>query len=400
MSYLLGAFNMALFKDGDHAVLTCHDRTKIVQIRKERPIFIDKNKIFLDHLIDECDGTYFELKDRYLSKIKTDQAKNLIQTEETSSDAAGQDNRDLCDEGTANQTLQHDEIEQMKSEGASGQTIISQLVSKSATFEKKTVYSQQKYLNKKKKKYIQIYQAWKPSIRLLCQAYTHDLQKIMYLRRDTLAMLLSLSNISHDSNVAIVESCQGLILASVIQRCAGGNGLIFNLTPAGEHNSTAPCCDFMDFSEEYTSNIYNIPIENIGDINAVERANQVKPSKEEPSEKMLQAQARRQRRLDGLQLFEKTKMNSLIIASKYDSLSILQHVIDYMALCSHFVVYSQSVQSLLECYQYLKKRGGTIHVEVADSWLREYQILDERTHPFIRMSGASGYLLSGMIVES
>lgn len=60
-----------------------------------------------------------------------------------------------------------------------------------------------------------------------------------YLRRDTLAMLLSLSNINHDSNIGIVESCQGLVLASVIQRCAGGNGLIFNLTPAGEHNSTA-----------------------------------------------------------------------------------------------------------------------------------------------------------------
>jgi tRNA (adenine-N(1)-)-methyltransferase non-catalytic subunit len=67
-------------------------------------------------------------------------------------DSAGQDNRNLCDEGSANQTLQHEEIEQLKSEGASGQTIISQLVSKSATFEKKTVYSQQKYLNKKKKK--------------------------------------------------------------------------------------------------------------------------------------------------------------------------------------------------------------------------------------------------------
>jgi hypothetical protein len=104
----------------------------------------------------------------------------------------------LCDEGSANQTLQHHEIEQLKSQGASGQTIISQLVSKSATFEKKTAFSQQKYLNKKKKKYnfepisslircfffssryIQIYRAWKPSIRLLCQAYGHDLQKIMY----------------------------------------------------------------------------------------------------------------------------------------------------------------------------------------------------------------------------
>jgi len=72
--------------------------------------------------------------------------------EDTSSDNAGQDNRDLCDEGSANQTLKHEEIEQLKSEGASGQTIISKLISKSATFEKKTVYSQQKYLNKKKKK--------------------------------------------------------------------------------------------------------------------------------------------------------------------------------------------------------------------------------------------------------
>ena len=108
------------------------------------------------------------MKDRHLCKTDPNQAKEFIQTgeefrihrnerircflEETSGDNAGQDNRDLCDEGSANQTLQHDEIQQLKSEGASGQTIISQLVSKSATFEKKTVFSQQKYLNKKKKK--------------------------------------------------------------------------------------------------------------------------------------------------------------------------------------------------------------------------------------------------------
>lgn len=95
-------------------------------------------------------------------------------------------------------------------------------------------------------------------------------------------MLLSLSNVNHQSNVAIVESCQGLILASVIQRCANGNGLIFNLTPAGEQNSTSyvrerekmrvsmksssssPCCDFMDFPSEYTTNVYTVSIENIG----------------------------------------------------------------------------------------------------------------------------------------
>ncbi len=35
---------------------------------------------------------------------------------------------------------------------------------------------------------------------------------------------------------------------------------------------------------------------------------------------------------------------SLIIATKYDALSILQHLIDYLTLSSHFVIYSQSVQ--------------------------------------------------------
>ncbi len=84
--------------------------------------------------------------------IKLTKKKDFYSIDDTSADNAGQDNRDLCDDGSANQTLQHEEIEQLKSDGASGQTIISQLVSKSATFEKKTIYSQQKYLNKKKKK--------------------------------------------------------------------------------------------------------------------------------------------------------------------------------------------------------------------------------------------------------
>lgn len=44
------------------------------------PIFIDKNKIFLDHLIDQNDGNYFELKDKYLCKVENNQARELVQT--------------------------------------------------------------------------------------------------------------------------------------------------------------------------------------------------------------------------------------------------------------------------------------------------------------------------------
>lgn len=47
-----------------------------------RPIFVDKNKIFLDHLIDQNDGSYFELKERHLCKVDTNQARELVQTGE------------------------------------------------------------------------------------------------------------------------------------------------------------------------------------------------------------------------------------------------------------------------------------------------------------------------------
>lgn len=33
---ILLLLQMSTFKDGDHAVLTCHDRTRIVQIRQGR----------------------------------------------------------------------------------------------------------------------------------------------------------------------------------------------------------------------------------------------------------------------------------------------------------------------------------------------------------------------------
>ncbi|CAF0873719.1 unnamed protein product [Didymodactylos carnosus] len=174
-----------------------------------------------------------------------------------------------------------------------------------------------------------------------------------------------------------------------------------------ENSCFSPCCDFMDFPSELTNNVYTLPLENIGDkkylINAkltTTACANTETSSKMREQKSIVAEERRQRRIDGLELFENTKLDSLIIATKYDSLSILKHLINYLNISSHFVIYSQFVQGLLECYKYLKQRGGCIHVELSDSWLREYQILENRTHPLIRMSGTSGYLLSGIIVDN
>ena len=34
------------------------------------------------------------------------------------------------------------------------------------------------------------------------------------------------------------------------------------------------------------------------------------------------------------------------------------------------------------------------------TWTRPYQVLPERTHPVMVMHGASGYILSGIVVDS
>lgn len=38
------------------------------------------------------------------------------------------------------------------------------------------------------------------------------------------------------------------------------------------------------------------------------------------------------------------------------------------------------------------------HMELSDSWLREYQVLPERTHPTVMMDCHGGYLLTGITV--
>ena len=63
------------------------------------------------------------------------------------------DNRDLVDDGS-HQTLQQEEIEQMRKDGVSGKEIIQELASSSVSFETKTDFSKKKYLRKKSEKYI------------------------------------------------------------------------------------------------------------------------------------------------------------------------------------------------------------------------------------------------------
>ena len=54
----------------------------------------------------------------------------------------------------------------------------------------------------------------------------------------------------------------------------------------------------------------------------------------------------------------------------------------------------------MDAYFAVKETGKTVFVTLTETWLRNYQVLPDRTHPEVLMSGGGGYILSGIVVDN
>ena len=48
----------------------------------------------------------------------------------------------------------------------------------------------------------------------------------------------------------------------------------------------------------------------------------------------------------------------------------------------------------MDCHEMLKTSGEAICLDMHEIWLRDYQVLPKRTHPFMRMNASGGFILS------
>lgn len=135
---------------------------------------------------------------------------------EEEEDQTRKDNRDLKDENSS-QKLSRDQIEEMKAAGKESKEIIGQLIANSETFQKKTKFSQAKFLKKKARKYHEYIVIREPSLRILMQIYyKKDPIKIMNLRIDSLAQMINQTNLRSGSKVLVYEvGCQGIVVAGM-----------------------------------------------------------------------------------------------------------------------------------------------------------------------------------------
>ncbi|XP_038141971.1 tRNA (adenine(58)-N(1))-methyltransferase non-catalytic subunit TRM6 [Cyprinodon tularosa] len=431
-------------KEGDHIVLKRGDVYKAVQIQRKKKVIFEKQWILLDNVVGHLYSTTFEISSGGTLQPKEDEETQSS----TDVKVTGTDNRHIVDDGKS-QKLTRDDIETMKEQGLTDKEIIKQLIDNSSTFSNKTGYAQDKYIKKKKKKYENTVTVLKPTCRIIAMMYHgREPGKICHLRYDTLAQMLTLANIHAGSKVLVFDTCAGLVLGAIMERM-GGYGSVIQMYPGGGPVRAGMEC--FGFPAHFHDMLHEFPICHVNallagkldtsakdptegekqvKVDAEEEQNQPEAEQQEGSpqeenmeintgddvgqdpeklEKEKRQEAKAQERKEKLEekrrklaaaaaLLEGRNADGLVIASQFHPSSLLLGLLKFLAPSRPFVVYSQYKETLIECYTKLKEQGGTVNLMITDTWLRHYQVLPDRTHPLLLMSGGGGYLLSGTTV--
>eukprot|EP00795_Rhopilema_esculentum_P008306 gene8306-14267_t len=312
---------------------------------------------------------------------------------------------------------------------------------------------------------------YKPTARLLSQLYfTKAASKILEIRPDTLAQILAWANIHFGSNVLVSETCQGMVIGSILERIGedgqivqayNGNcpvRIILDQFSFKEERKNKQICGFSfesieeikdeldgkcfaqsenkqhEFSaaesNEEKGNSNNISSNSDNSLsNELKECNQklgnetINPSLAEdsvdkdsdmadqcdtlltqddesiPCNKRFTKEKRIEEEIRAKEYLKSKNLDALIVATKFHPLAILLELMEFIKPSSPIVVYCQYKEPLMECYRYLRDASLAINVNLTETWLRELQVLPNRTHPGITMSARSGYLLRALKIQ-
>ena len=120
---------------------------------------------------------------------------------------------------------------------------------------------------------------------------------------------------------------------------------------------------------------------------------------------LLKRQARFARKLcrhtpnEAAQWLRSRPSDSIIIVARYDPTESLLGLWPHLAPSCPFVVFCEFIEPLTECFRELQKQELAINMRLSDTWMREYQVLKDRTHPFMTMSQSGGFILTGIKLD-
>lgn len=430
--------------EGCSVLLDINDGDRIVFARLSAgaTLKLGKEKCLLTPLIGAPFGSMFQLENGkdgpFLSRMLPTAGGNNVQEKENAViEEEVRDNRGIVDNNTA-QSLTGEDIDAMRREGATGDQIVEALIANSATFEKKTVFSQEKYLLRKQKKYAPRILLRRPFARSICEGYLkkHPM-RTAFLRLDSLSLLLSLANVTANSDILVVDMVGGLVTGAVAERL-GGSGYVCN-TYMGAKGYSMGIVGIFNFSDETCKRIVRCsvddlcPAQNGISEQAVEAENITNASedtKEQPNpgdstnddvstKEAIQsseasevvaddmdgspvqkasksAQSGEKASEELIKLWREKGFSSLLIAApELDPWTLVQKLLPLLPNTAPFAIYHHYLQPLATCKHNLQIERMAVGLQLTEPWLREYQVLPARTHPCMQMNGFGGYILSG-----
>ncbi|XP_055835918.1 uncharacterized protein LOC129904376 isoform X3 [Solanum dulcamara] len=422
--------NSRLTYEGCNVLLDINDGDRLVfsRLTAASTLKIGNKKCSLQPLIGCPFGSLFQVESGKEGSFLTRFVENAEGNDLEEKDVDGsKDNRAIVDNNTA-QSLTSEDIDEMRRQGAKGDEIVEALIANSATFEKKTLFSQEKYRVKKQKKYAPRVLLRRPFARSICEAYfkKHP-EKIGFMRVDALSLLLCLGNVTANADVLVVDMLSGILTGAIAERL-GGTGYVCN-TYRGSSPYPVDITRMFNLSDEICKRIVHA---SLTDLNSFETGASVSESQEEtlpithsgsvevgvsaedggmdiapegvPSpiiRPVKSLKAGQKAPLKSIKLWKENGFSSLIIAApELDPWGIIKEVLPLLSFSAPFAVYHQYAQPLATCMHNLQIEKMAIGLQISEPWLREYQVLPSRTHPHMQMSAFGGYILSGTKISS
>lgn len=353
------------------------------------------------------------------------------------------DNSSLVDTNTAQQ-LDQQELWRMREEGVAGAAIVASIIEHSSTYDQKTAYSKQKYVVRKQIKYQPRCRIVRCSGATVCQAlYAKDPRRVMNLREDTLAQILSSANVSAGCQTLVVESCLGVVTGALAQRM-GGYGKILSVYAGQQPSFQDLLSKFnLTFAEHASikwlqaGDVFGVQSSTGADDDNDDNNGQEAEEEDDPEQRerdalewpcVLQAHtrhyiatevvhaakiaaflakraARFARKLcrhtppEAVRYLRARPCDSVIVAARYDPTATLLALWPHLAPSAPFVVFCEFVEPLTECFRELQTQELAINLRLSDTWMREYQVMEGRTHPNMSMSQSGGFILTGIKLD-
>lgn len=427
---------------GDYIVIQRQKYTKLHKFSSlESTAMLGKELLELRNIASKPYSTTFKMvskngaKGKRMSTLEPCTDKSYLTENIIASKGSGIDNRNITDDGSS-QSLTPDEIQKLREECSSSTEIVSQIVENSKTFSSKTEYSQEKYLKKKEKKYFEFVQIKRPNIRFIADImYRQSADKIHGMRMDQLSQLVSYSGVCGVGNYLLYESGTNGLLPATLLNSIGCNteAKLVHMHPGNVPQKQALLA--LNLKQEQLDrcvsvNLYSVlrqyyqgsgPMESV----TIPESGKHKldpddvGANETPPTKLLKLEDddtngnssvratkpaganKEQWVIDNERACAilKDQVDGLIICSKEHPSTIVKFLLPFLRSSRPIVIYNTSREILADLYVEMKSTYSVTNLKITSNWMRSYQILPNRTHPEINMSGNSGFLLAGYTVR-